>query len=651
MANNPFDQFDKNSEPTGNVGGNPFDQFTPSPTSNQAGAAPKQNTFWDTIDVINRNFANTGNGGLQIAAQALAYLGYDTASFQKNIAQQQAMHERDYQAAMLNSPIAGTLADVGSQIGAAVATPGSQPFIAGSLGLNAAGRLLGAAGASALAGGEKYVDDGSVQTRLENTANAGFIGGALQGGGDALVSGVGALAQKGAKKLFSTPVQEAADSFDNGLLTTPGGATGNKGLQAVEGTLGKIPVIGAGGRIGQEVGALKQQTSSVLDDLGVGVQSKVELGKELDSSIRSAYGKAKANTDTAYANALDIATKNQLAVPLSETQSVATNALQNIKEMTKSGLSSAGLTSKSGQLLQDLASLPEGKIPAKMFDSVRRRVNSTITNLSKGNDEDGLAEVFKQIRGSMDTDLDTLGGTNSQFGDALKKARATYLTEKKPFQDIGILDKSTKGQLDVDKLLDTVVQSDRPILTKNVMDNLSSEGKKTFSTAIIQKAFNNSLNKTGEGIEQLNLSKFTTNIHNMGETLDALPKNEQLKIKGLQRLLTRGEELIKAEKASPTNAASITSAITGAGLFAGSGLPALIASAGGTKLISTLMTSPKLTRNLIKLAGGRLADTAKDGVIRATIKKMLSPEIQEGIGIAAKRGVPMAISSALGDDE
>lgn len=619
MPNNPFDQFDNQSPVSAQS--NPFNQFDqPQQPQNKivgsGGQPTSQGTTWDMIDIMNRNFANIANGGLQMGAQALQSLGVDTSGFQQNIAQQQAMHERDYQAAMKNSPIAGTIMDVGSQIGAAVATPGTQPLMASMATGDVAGNILKAAGSSFLTGTEEYQPGGTISDHLAHGVKTGLIGGAFQGAGEAVVSGI----KHGAKALFNRPVQEAANLADDGLITTMGNATQNPVLQGTENALGRVPVLGAKRGINKQVGALQQQTSNVLDDIGVGASSKVDLGTELNNAIKSSYKTATANTDKAYAEALDIASKNKISIPLQNAQSVAQQALGQVDNLKSAGISSADISNtKVGKLLQDIADLPNGQIPAKSFDALRKK----IANTKIIDDTEGLSPILKQVKSALDSDLDAAAVSNSNFENALLKARNIYMKEKAPFKNIDVLDKAVKGGLDADELLNTIVKNDRPILTDSIMKALSPEGKQSFTKAIVNKVANNSMVKDGG----FDLDKFSTGIFKLGETIDSLPQAEQMKIKGLQKLLVQSDNLIKTNKISPNSLGNWlggTGAIAGAGALLGmGGIAQAVGGAAFTKSLSWALTSPKMTKLLIKLAGGKMAQTAQEGIVKSALKLLI----------------------------
>lgn len=644
MPNNPFDQFD-----TGASSGNAFDQFDASAKQNnqQASAAPQEkgNAFLDAIAVMNRNFATVANGQLQAAAQGLGYLGFDTSEFQNRVANFQRQNDDAYKAAMQNSPIAGTISDIGSSIGAAVATPGAQPFLAQSLGAAAGERIIGAGLASGVAGGSQYVPEGSENNRLDNAIQSGILGAGFQGAGEAIGKGI----QAGANKLFSNGVDEAADIATGAVDPTVGMVTGNKGIQAVESGLSAVPVVGTKGALTARGNQLEGVTKNVLDDLGVGKQTKVELGQALQENITQAYNTARSNTDKAYNKALNIANNSGLSVPLSETRNIASKAIEETNALSTAGISSSTLNSKAGTLLQDISALPNGEVPAKMFDTLRKKVNSTIDTLAKGGDDEALLPAFKQIRGAMDTDLNALGEVNSKFGDALKAARETYKTEKLPFQENSILSKAVGGDLDVDKLLDDVVKNDRPILTSKIMNQLSPEGKKAFSTAIIQKAYKGAVSTEGDNAI-LNLNKFSGSLTKLGETLDALPKTEQLKIKGLNKLLTRSDYILKAGNRPTSSFSSGLLGTVGGVAYATSQLPQFLATAVGTKVISKLLTSPSLSRGLVRLAGGKLGTKATDGVVMSLLKKVIGNPATEGLKMGVKAGaVPTAATAIIGE--
>lgn len=636
---NMFQQLDQqaaqNSQPTGQGG-----------MTGLGGFAPKQGTFMDMVDIMNRNFAAVGNGGLQLAAQGLSQLGLDTSWFQNQVAKNQAMHERDYQQAMQNSPSAGLAMDIGSKIGAAVATPGVQPFLAAS-----APTVLERVGQSALAGGiaggEEYTPEN--ESRIENALTGAATGAVLQSG----LEGLGALASKGASKLFNTPVQEAAETADKGLLTTMGTATGNPVLQGAESMLGRIPVVGSRGRIQAQEKALQGETADILGSLGLtGKENRISLGGNLNEDLLGAYKQATAKTNVDYNAAAKIGTEQNVQVPLTNAISEAQQAIDNLGGLSEAGFKSlkpGRTTDKASALLQDFANLPKqtvnaatgeavgGNVSAAQFEDLRKGVSSLIDDLYTGNGDKSLAQTFSAIKGAMDQDLDVAAQANPTYAEAIQKARNTFQTEKAPFLNSPDLAKFISGKMDTDQLLNSVIKNDRPILTQTVMKALGPERQQQFTKAIVNRAVDKAIipDNTAAGAH-LDLNQFNDQLYKLGDTIKALPQMEQDKLAGLQRLITRGSELIETAKTNPRNATSLTTAVGGA--LAGStlGLLPLIKMAGAAKVVSYAMTSPKITKALIKLAGGKLAQTGEDGLIKSTLKVL-------------QRGVIPAASAAMGN--
>lgn len=644
MSGNPFDQFDSqmstssstNPQTSSGGGDNPFNQFD-AKIQQPAQQAPQSSTAMDMIDVMNRNFAKVAAGGVQLGLQAGSALGFDTSQAQQTLAQQQAIHERDYNQAMKNSPVAGTITDIGSKIGAAVATPGNQAILAGR-GANLAVRGLQAFGLGANTGGQEYVEDGSMKQRIDNALGGGFLSAAGQGAMEGIAAGVKVAAEPLARSLFNTPVQEAAKSVDEGLLTTVGGATGNDTIQAAENVLSKVPFVGTKAATQKQAGLLRQKTMDVLDDLGVAGKSKVDLGKELSDTIKSSYAVATENTNKAYKAALDIADKQGLSIPLKETQSVAQKALGELDQLRQAGISSADVSSSNaGKLLQDIAAIQTGDIKAGLFDSLRKRINSTISNLVKGNDTEGVLPQLQQVKKALDVDLESAGMQSQQFGKALENARSIFMNEKAPFQNTGVLDKLISGKIDTDQLLNTIIQNDRPVLTNKIVNSLSPEGQKTFSSALVNKVAQGAINdQTGV----MDLQMFNRGLGKLGETVTALPKSERMKIEGIQQLLTRGDKLLHAAKGSENSIPSWLSGGTAVAAGLTGQLGNLMAIAAGSKVLSKVLTSEAVTRSLIKLAGGRLTTTGKDGIIKGVLKKIFNATVR-------KAAVPAAANSYL----
>lgn len=619
--------------------GNIFDSANLNP---QKAQTPQQSTAMDMIDVMNRNFAKVAAGGVQLGLQAGSALGFDTSQAQQTLAQQQAIHERDYNQAMKNSPVAGTITDIGSKIGATIATPGNQAILAGQ-GANLAVRGLQAFGMGANTGGQGYVEDGSMKQRIDNALGEGLLSGVGQIGLEGAVKAGSMLANNkyvraGVGRLFNTPVQEAAKSVDEGLLTTVGSATGNDTIQAAENVLSKVPFVGTKSAVQKQAAALKDHVTGVLDDLGIVGKSKIELGDELGSKIIAAKAQGRLAKDTAFGDALNYADKNKIGINISGAQDLALSKIKDITDKVRSGFSSAELgTSPAAKLLKDFATNEKVEVTGKLFDSLRKDVGNVIQGLKKGADDNNLLPVFQQIKSSLDDSLESAGVNNSIFAGKLAKARQVYKEEYAPFKNIPAFKKFTEGKMDTDELLNTIVSADRPILTNKIVSSLSPEGQKTFSSALVNKVAQGAINdQTGV----MDLQMFNRGLGKLGETITALPKSERMKIEGIQQLLTRGDKLLHAAKGSENSIPSWLSGGTAVAAGLTGQLGNLMAIAAGSKVLSKVLTSEAVTRSLIKLAGGRLTTTGKDGIIKGVLKKIFNATVR-------KAAVPAAANSYL----
>jgi hypothetical protein len=710
---------------------NIFEQFNHPVADNQQATPPKQSGFMDMVDAFNAETRRFVNGELQgVLATSLdkntlpepkslvglnnAIMG-STAPVQQALAQDTAQYNQLGEQAAQNSPyaagagrligavgnIVNTAAQGGTATGIAAKSLGLNtaeavaPSIAGvtGQGANAAARL----GYSAsVTGAEQGLEYGTPAERADR-AIGGSLGASV---GQVGAEGVGLAARTLINKLggIRKPIQNAItgdinqelpkqnydqptnEFFGTNIQTPPsaaqetvptamtlGQATGNKKVQALEGFLSGIPLLGTKSNMQNAAETIDSIAGNTLDKLGVNKENTANLGNMVKQEVKNTYKTATNITDKTYDTAFkigemegqtipnevvdqSIAKINSLAndenlkslnimpqysVKLPNGQLSPAKNLQDAQQLMTPGAQIVQTEpgNKLGKLLEDL----QGKqdISPANFDRLRKTLKNNITTLST-TDKDAASGLI-DIKNALDTDLNLTSATGSHFGNALQYARDTFQKYKAPFKDNKVLADIVNPMKNISgtDILARATKFGNEDLTNTIMSNITPTGKEAFTTALIQKAAKSSLDVDGQ---TLDMNKLLTNIHKIGESTNALPTRSKLALKGLQDVLYRGRDVIEAAK--PTKSISGQAYATWGGILgalggsaaAGSGLGLIagVAAPFAVKGLSSMLTNPKVVRQLIRLGQGSLTAPAKD----ATIKYILEKSIIPGIGAA-----------------
>lgn len=586
------------------------------PEAASGAAAPKQSTFMDMVDSFNNTTRKFADGQLEGFFKGMSALGVDTSGAQQKLEADSKMSQQYADMAAQNSPVSSAIASGVAQVGNIVRA-GSE---LGGYGLaspapSVAGRLLQSA---TLSGAEGAAEKGGLEERALKGGEGFLLGAAGQGIGE----GIGAAAGK----LFSRPVQDAANEINAGLKPTVGQATGNPTIQAAEGALAQVPLWGAKAGVQRAATGIEDSAKGVLDKALVGQQSSADLANALKSDFSSVVNNAATKTANAYQAATDIAEKNNIPINLASTKKTASDALNSIKGLKDEGVSSADINASGpvGDLFATLAS--KDAMSAQNFQALRAKVKD-LAGTSNNKDLEAIKTALNN-----DFEQTATNSTNPEFSTAAQTAKDTYNTLKAPIKNDPLLQKVSTEGFNTDKILNDALSNKAPNTTKTLVNSLSPEGQQTFTTALLQKATENSMDmKTGT----MDVSKLGETLHNMGNTLQSINDPEIYQaVKGLQKTIANGDYLLKANNESTQLSGAVKTggyALAGAagaigygsGIYASMGT--LLAAAGGTKVLSMMLTNPTVSRQLVRLGGGKLTDQAAKSTMKQIIGRALIP--------------------------
>jgi hypothetical protein len=646
-------------QPPPSNSGNNYDALFASEPSKPS--VPKQSSFMDAVDAFNAKVTNLAAGELQLFAKGLGMVGVDTSNFQKKLGVVNNTYQSLGEEARKNSPKAALAGDIlgditnisevaaqtatgvgalagagalltgGGAAGAAsAASSAAIPVLAPLLGTGSLVTRLG--GSAALSGAEGLAEYGSTEERLNRGAQQGLLGAMGQGAAESLgylakesKPILQSLAPKGALNTADNVVGQEASLINKMQNPTVGMVTGKEGIQNLESAMAEVPFFGTKGAMKKAAKDITNIANDTLSDIGVGKKSMQELGDALVSNVEDTFSKAKSTVQEKYNLATDFATKNNIDVPLENSQKIAQSILKEKGSLSKEGFSAAEV-GEEANLLKNFAE--NGKISAENFEGLRRLLNDRISSFSRGPDPQGMKKAFSQLKQSMDVDLQNVGEKiGGEYGNLLKDARTSYQELVAPFKETKALDKVT-GEMVVnsDEVLNQAISNKSPIKTAQIMKQLSPEAQKDFSAAIVQKVAEGAKDIEGN----IDMHKLATGIKNLGETVNALPGDTKNLVQGLQKFIAKGDYILKAAKGGGKEFAAVRGAAN-LGIYGGAAggalgyisMPALMAGASGAKALSKMLTSPRIAKQLIRLGGKGLNETTTNNTIRYILKQII----------------------------
>jgi hypothetical protein len=258
---------------------------------------------------------------------------------------------------------------------------------------------------------------------------------------------------------------------------------------------------------------------------------------------------------------------------------------------------------------------------------MRKKLKGAIDDAYKGKGDSELIKPLEKLKGAMDEDFNALADAGDPIlKEKLLTARATHKTLKEPFNQDEFLRKLKKGEyVNPDHLLNSAIKNDSPYATNLIMKTLPPETQDTFTTALIQKSVRKS---TKDG--KLDLSRLGKNLDSLGETLDAIPGPAQAKVKGIQKLISEGDYILKAAQPSSTLSKGLGSGAgagaIGTALYTG-GIGAALGVGAGLKGLSAVLTNPWAVKQIVRLGGGKLSPQTTKETISQILTKSVIPAL------------------------
>lgn len=604
------------------VSSNEFSDLIPKAEEHSAGT--------DFLDAFNNRVNSLASGALQGMAKLVSAVGVDTSNFQDKLAASRAVYQKAGEEAALRSPKAAFAGEVLGDI----ANIGYASAATGGLGTtNAAPTLLGrATQQGALAGIESAAEYGTGEERLKRGA-AGY---ALGAAGQGALEGVGYLAKKGASALFNRPVAEAAQALNEGQLMTAGMATGNEGLQATEGYLAQLPLVGAKANYKNIAGQVTDQAQNFIEGQGIGIADNVgvtgvsrgALANSIVNETQAAEKLARAQASQEYNVLKNMA--GDTPIELNSAKAAAEEALN--PQALKEGFTYKDIkNSEQGKLLSDI--MTNGKASPQAFEDIRGDLGGYIKDIKNGAGDSKLLPVLTKVKAAMDADLDAFGAKmGPEYQQQALKARQTYQDLVGPFKEKGsILNRIIKGNSTPDEILNAVTKANNPAAAKELMSNLTPKGQQDFSQALILNAAQKSFEP---GANTFSARRFGIALNKMGETLTALPEEMQTKIKGLQKVFSLADDVLKEAPKRRVFVPGV-SASAAAAMF---GASAAYVLAPLTKTLSFALTNPKMVKQLVRLGGGQLNETVEKETVRQVLGAILTGFKSAALPAAASAG-------------
>lgn len=535
-------------------------------------AASALQTAGDIASGFNKPIGDLARGALQLALpqQAEKALG---------LAQQQKAAEQEYAQAKQSSPI-------GARLGYGAGTLGSAAMIPGGATKTVGQAALTGARAGGLYAGLQYTPEG--QSRFLNVLG-GMAGGAIGGG---IFAGAGNLGRYLGKKIFARTIPQAeqfmGEAAKAGLKPTVGQVTGRDSIQLAEVGLSKFPGIGMKGKFKDQVDILNSKVKDFMQTL-----PKLDntVGQSLKDNISKDFTKQKIVASAKYKIFnKELANSKEPVVP-TQLQREINSIVSNEKLLPET------LQSPQSKRLIDMLE-PIGQIkqlsPAQAI-KLRRNLQNTYEELSKLSGEE--RRIAARLKASFDNDLQTYAQKNPKLISSFQAANESYAKNVGKYLNDPVLSKVIRGDIDGDQILNSAVKNERPELVSKVIQNLNPKGRGILRSAIMRKAYNNSLDSNKE----LKLVTFSKNLDKLGDTLKyAFNKQQKQELKGIQTFMQNMSEGIAAGQAKQSVLPGVLG--TSAGII--SWINPITGAQIGLTIggLSKVLASPKTSKLLIQLA-------------------------------------------------
>lgn len=585
--------------------------------------ATVQQNFWnkfktgmmDAVDTYNYQVGSGVRGMLQLVSP-------NESEFGKNIKKREHEQRGLAQEARRNSPyaaFAGDVAGIGTDIasklamgggvaaGAKAVLPQIGEAIAGGI---AASPRLGAIAQQAALGGAygatQYAEDGT--DRLKNAA----IGSAFGGAGEAVMQG----AKAGAKALFNRPLDEATAILEKGKGTL-GQVLNREPVQKAEQLLTKVPIIGTKGHLKEQRNALEALTTSFenkVKDVAVSTlatKAPAGMAESAQYHIQQTANRLADKTTALYSKFEQAAGKVTDKLPLPNTQEQAKRLLES-----QSGL----FKLPGGEDIQKVAeTLANAKaIHPSLLKDANKFLNTAYEKTVKVSET--AARDILQVKNALNKDMGVFA--NSQGGEVAKlysKANEFAANSQMPFKTNALVDKVIHGRLEPDKIMSQLIKPDQPEFLRQILKPMSAEGRGSLRNSILTTLHEKATAATGE----FNAVTYTKDLQKVMTTMKgALNKDQYAELKGIHKLFDAAkanQRFVQQEGLFPEYVAA--SAVTG-GVMSSPILTTGVV--GSIAAVKKMLTSPAISRMLIKLAGetAPAAQTSlRNSITKALIKK------------------------------
>lgn len=501
------------------------------------------------------------------------------------IKQVHAQEQAEYEKTKKEHPIITRLGYVGGELGQAAVVPAAR-------GANFLGRLAtGAASGAGFAQANVY---DSPEERVKATG--------ITAGTSGLLSG--ALGNLGANR--GPSIAAAKKIADAG--GTVGQVTGKAGIQTVETSLSKVPVIGMRGKFKGQVKQVIEQVDDYMQSVNPkGTESSIspaQLKSSVVQGLSKQFSKVKGDADALYKLFSKEAAKTAVPVETNFLRKTANSILNAEKQ-------SPVLGEKANNIIKAIQPFTElQNMKPSQINALHKTISDLTYKMKALGPEEGRAA--SRLFAAWNDDLGKFSKTNPTLGKLFERAKDTYKNKVGPLLDDPILSKAIKGQIDSDQLLSMAVKNERPELIRNVMKNLTPSARGNFREAILKNVYNDSLNAQGI-VEPL---KFFSKLQTLGDTLQgALARDQRNELKGLTEVVRAMSTGLKAGSSQSSLDRGLATMLLGGGAYISPG--GAIAAVGGIKVLSSLLSSPKVGMAMVRLGKVKPNTKAYDMAFKA----------------------------------
>lgn len=595
----------------------------------------------DAVDTFNYQVGSGVRGMLQLGVPSDSAAGKAITNInQTEKAAAEAARQRSPKAAFAGD-VAGIAGDIagktamGAGLGAAAGAI-APAAIAGAAELAAqspkVAAIANSAGQGAAYGASQYAGSGT--ERAENAGLGAVLGGATTGVAQGAKSMAQAAFAKAPSELAAGASKEAV-AADNAARTQQAVQQGKDVLQNANGTLGqvlgrpgiqsieqigtKVPVVGTRSALEQQRQTLEDLTTSFAQKVGdvpvspLASKAPEGIAESAQYHLQDTANKLANKTTALYSKFEQAAGKATDKMPIPKAQEQANRLLAQQNGLFN--LPGGDDIQKVAETLSSTKALNPGLLQqANKFLSTAYEKTAKVSDTAARD----ILKVKNALQADTGAFAQSQGGEVAQlYGKASKFAAENQM----PYKNNLLVSKVISGGIEPDKIMGQLIKPDQPQFLRDILKPMTPEARGSIRNSILTTLHQNaSATGTFNPIQyQQDLGKVMTTMKG------ALSTSQYKELSGIKKYYDVAEGNQKMLNMSPLFPGYLATSAFATGMMTHPLLTAGVT--GGIAGVSKLLTSPGLSKTLIKLADTSTPEAAqslKKVITNAVTKKIIT---------------------------